>query len=346
MGREELNSAKPSAVRSGSSGARFTEIDVLKCVSILTVILIHSVRAPWDSTISSTEQWLGIVTRFAVPGFLFCSGFLYATTSRVPLGSVLRRLRRVLIPYLIASVGAQLWWLTHGVGRELGAALEEIALAGSFGPYYYVFLHFGLVLFSPLFALLPGAAVAGLTALLLVTQAFFESGTQLLMPFFWHVRNPLLWWGYFLLGWWIRLHYGPIRGWITQRRVPLMVGLAVAIVVFTGYATSGIGAPQTVSVRAATWIDIHAILAFVFVATCGRRVAPRPVRTIADATYAIYLFHLFFIYAVEDFMRPAENQLDLVFVATTWSAGLIGSLALIRLARTLLGERSRDIVGA
>lgn len=84
--------------------ARFTEIDFLKATGILAVLLIHSLRAPWDPRVSSTELWLGIVTRFAVPGFLFCSGFLYATEKPIHLRTILKRLRRVLVPYLICSI--------------------------------------------------------------------------------------------------------------------------------------------------------------------------------------------------------------------------------------------------
>ena len=96
--------------------ARFVEIDSLKAAGILTIILIHSLRAPWDSRTPSNELLLGIVTRFAVPAFLLSSGFLYATTTRIAGVTVLRRLRRVLVPYLICSIAAQLWWQATGQG--------------------------------------------------------------------------------------------------------------------------------------------------------------------------------------------------------------------------------------
>jgi peptidoglycan/LPS O-acetylase OafA/YrhL len=163
------------------------------------------------------------------------------------------------------------------------------------------------------------------------------------MPIFWHVRDPLLWWGYFLLGWLLRLHHATIRRWIVERRGLLVAGLAAAVVACTWVATAEV---RTVSVRTAMWLDIHAILAFLFVATCGRRRAPAPVRFLADATYAIYLLHLFFIYALQLFVRPVWNEFDPLVVGAYWSAGLLGSLAVITLARALLGARSRDVIGA
>ena len=110
------------------AAGRFSEIDHLKAIGILVVILIHSIRAPWDPRISQIEAWIGLATRFAVPGFLLCSGFLYATTARIPRTIVLRRLRRVLFPYLIVSLGAQLWWVGQGEGRDLRELAEGILL--------------------------------------------------------------------------------------------------------------------------------------------------------------------------------------------------------------------------
>ncbi len=329
----------------GSAGGptRFLEIDSLKAAGILTVILIHSLRAPWDPRISSIELWLGIVTRFAVPGFLFCSGFLYSTTKRIAVPTVLRRLRRVLIPYLICSIGAQIWWFATGQGHAFDAIVKEILLGSSFGPFYYVFVHFFLVLFAPLFSLLPSAALAGLTTLMIVSQGWLETRAGFLMPVFWHIRDPLLWWGYFLLGWMIRLHHDTIRRWIGSHRGLLMIATGLAVLISTWFASAEVGGEW---VRTAKWLNIHAILALIFVATCGRRSAPAPLAILADATFAIYLLHLFFVYAAERLVQPAVDEFDVLIVAGYWSAGLFGALGIVALARWLLGPRSRDIIGA
>ena len=74
-----------------SAAPRFVEIDALKVAGIVTVVLIHTIRAPWDPAVAPLELWIGHATRFGVPAFLFASGFLYATTSPVacaPLATV------------------------------------------------------------------------------------------------------------------------------------------------------------------------------------------------------------------------------------------------------------------
>jgi surface polysaccharide O-acyltransferase-like enzyme len=333
----------PKRKSAANGPTRFVEIDSLKAAGIIAVILIHSLRAPWDPRVSSTEVWLGIVTRFAVPGFLFCSGFLYATTKRIRTQMVLRRLRRVLVPYLICSVAAQIWWFATGQGHAFDAIVEEILLGSSFGPFYYVFVHFFLVLFAPLFALLPGSALAGLTALMLVGQGWLETRTGFLMPIFWHIRNPLLWWGYFLLGWMVRLHYDNVRRWIAPRRGLLITAMALAVLTCTWFASAEIGSEW---LSRAKWLNIHSTLALIFVATCGRRSAPAPLAILADATFAIYLLHLFFVYAAERLVQPTINEFDILVIAGYWSAGLFGALGVISLARRLLGPRSRDVIGA
>ena len=86
---------------------RYAEIDALKATAIATIILIHCVRPPWAPGIPPIEVWIGHITRFGVPAFLFASGFLYATTAPVSLGVTARRLRRILIPYAVVSLAAQ-----------------------------------------------------------------------------------------------------------------------------------------------------------------------------------------------------------------------------------------------
>jgi peptidoglycan/LPS O-acetylase OafA/YrhL len=176
-----------------------------------------------------------------------------------------------------------------------------------------------------------------------MSQAWLESSATLPFPFFWHLRSPLLWWGYFLLGWMIRLHYNDVRRWISARRGALMAILALAVVTCTLFANTE---NQSEWVRVAMWLDIHAILAFIFVGTCGQRNASGAVSTLSDASFAIYLLHLFFVYAAQRFVQPAANEFDVFVIAGYWSAGLLGSLGVIAVARLLLGRRSRDVIGA
>lgn len=322
---------------------RFLEIDALKAFGIVTVVLIHGLRPPWDPSLSALESWLGHVTRFAVPAFLLASGFLYATGDPVSPAITLRRLRRVAIPYLFVSAAAQGWWLWRGVESPTGRLCTDLLFGASFGPFYYVFVIFGLILVTPLLARLPARSLAPLAVALIAVQWAVDVTGLFGLGFFWHIRNPLLWWSYFLTGWLLRQHYDAVRRWISSRRVALVTGLLVAVALLT--AASGAGGPR-LAIRTAAWLNIYAILSLILALFCGRERASVPLRVLSEATYAIYLCHLFFVYGARLIFPLRSEQAGLLPIAVPWAAGLLGSLALIALLRAVLGERSRDVIGA
>jgi surface polysaccharide O-acyltransferase-like enzyme len=159
---------------------RFAEIDALKSIGIVTVVFIHSIRAPFDPMIPPLEIWLGHLTRFGVPAFLAASGFLYAGVTSDAKRATLQRLRRIGVPYLVLSAIAQLWWAIQGVPTETGSWVADLLLGGSMGPYYYVFIIAGLVVVTPLFARLPGIAMAALTLVLVAAQWYVDAASGML----------------------------------------------------------------------------------------------------------------------------------------------------------------------
>jgi surface polysaccharide O-acyltransferase-like enzyme len=322
---------------------RFAEIDALKSIGILTVVFIHCIRAPFDPTIPAIEIWLGHLTRFGVPAFLAASGFLYAAGVVDSKRATLRRLRRIGVPYLIVSGVAQLWWAVQGVPTETGSWVADLFLGGSMGPYYYVFIIAGLVVVTPLFARLPGNVMAALTLVLVAAQWFVDAASGLLLPFFWHLRNPLLWWGYFALGWMVRLHYDAILAWIAPRRGGLTLAFGSLVLVLS--AASGLPGPRLL-VRTAAWLDVYAICGLIFVATCGRERLPAVMRSLSDMTYPIYLLHMFFVLAASDLFPPRPGHATLLPIVVPWAAGVLGSVSLIAALQAALGKRSKDWIGA
>ena len=79
------------------------------------------------------------------------------------------------------------------------------------------------------------------------TQAFVggeyvDAASGLLLPFFWHLRNPLLWWAYFAVGWLVRTHYDAVRGWLVPRRGAAVLALASLVAALS--ALSGLEGPR------------------------------------------------------------------------------------------------------
>lgn len=328
-----------------AASQRRVEIDALKAAGIVTIVLIHAIRTPWDPEVSTLEIWIGHATRFGVPAFLCASGYLYATREPVPLATTAARLRRILVPYLLASLLAQLFHAARGEAPITGSIGLDLLIGASFGPYYYVFVIAILVAATPLFARLSPRALSIATGLLLAAQWTVDVAPLGALPLTWHIRSPLLWWAYFLIGWTVRLRAAPLSAWVGRRRLPLAAGLLLAFAALTAASALGGRAPLLL-VRSAAWLDVYVILAAIAVWARGVRGSPPWLRFLSDATYAVYLFHLFFLLPVHDRLPAPSHAAALVPIALPWLAGLLGSLLWVVAARALLGRGSRDWVGA
>ena len=320
---------------------RFSGIDAIKAAGIVTIVLIHALPPPWDASATPLERWLHQVTRFGVPGFLLASGFLYAGTPG-GLDLARRRLRRILVPYAIASVLAQLWHAAHGEASPTGSPWKDLLFASSFGPYYYVFVIVWLVALTPAIARLPRAALPALTGALFVAQWGVDAAGAWPQDFYWHLRNPLMWWGYFFAGWALRLERARVETWLAPRGAGAVAALAAAVALLCWAGSEASGLPRLVA-RSASWLDVYAILAFLG-AAARLATAPRWLRALSDATYAIYLFHLFFLYAAQETL--GANARGAASVLLPFAAGLAGSLALVAAGRRVLGAHARDWLGA
>jgi|GEM_PF-2654567 len=221
---------------------RLYPLDVLKAVSIITVVAIHAFL-PWgERNRPPFLLWLGLATIFAVPGLFFAAGFLAgrSRTDSVKLYWA-QRLRRILAPYLLAS--ALTLFLPHPLtGASWSSArdvLFALAFGSAWGPYYFVVVLVQLVLVTPLLWRLPTTLLAGLTIVFTATSfwyrvnPFFFTGSL-----FWALRHPFYWWGYYLLGMWMaRTEFG--RQFVSRGTANawLLIALPIASVLLTAKRT-------------------------------------------------------------------------------------------------------------
>jgi len=85
-------------------------------------------------------QSLAVLSRFAVPAFFFTSGFLQASSARLTVRSFCsKRLRRLLIPYLVAIVAAILFRaVVLQVPFDAAGIVRVFVIGDAWGIYYFV----------------------------------------------------------------------------------------------------------------------------------------------------------------------------------------------------------------
>jgi fucose 4-O-acetylase-like acetyltransferase len=322
-------------------GPRRLDVDLAKAIGIVAVVLIHSLRSSFWPWISSGEAWLALLLQFAVPAFFAASGVLAASAERIPPSVTRARLRRLLVPYLIASVAAQVFRASFS-GEPPGVArlLSDFLLATSFGPYYYVFHAVLFVLATPWLArLAPRTLTIVFGAALLaqwVVWLFPEIGPS-------GFHDPLHWFAFFLAGWWLRRNEALARAWLAERRGTVLglAGLGATLLSTHSLLESG---PRLAA--AFQWLFVACVLVLIFAAGLGRETRSRAIRFLSDASYTIYLFHLFFVLPAQRALPAPPRVFDPAAIAVPFVLGMLGSLGLVVAGRALLGARSRTWLGS
>jgi surface polysaccharide O-acyltransferase-like enzyme len=335
--------SRPAPVRAVAV-SRLLEVDLLKAVGILVVVLIHAARPQWSSHASAFEQWLGTVTRFAVPAFLFASGLLIARDPD-PVGRLGARLRRLLVPYVLATLVAEVYNAWVGYPWTPGSVLFDLAFGGAFGPYYYVFAVFQLSLLTPLLARAPRAVFWGIFAISLYWQAAAELGWVIWMPLYWYMRVALMWLPYFQLGWWLGEHRDAVLDLLDRHAAVILVGLSVlAVVPFVAAARIEF---NTYLGRAFAWAHVYVMVALLFAAGLRLVRLPAPLVHLSDSTYFVYLYHLPIVYSVVTLATHLHgDDFSAAWIAVVWAAGFAIPLAVLALAQRAFGARTRAILGA
>lgn len=326
-----------------SDGRRNDAIDFIKAAAIIAVVATHSginvfhpAATAWDRVLTATWTW------YQVPAFLLVSGFLYYSERPASLRDVTRRLSRVWIPYVLASLLMQALAPSHVGGPA--QALFQIATASARGPYYYIALFTGCTLMLwPLSRIGHKGSDVLLAALLTYAVALSAwPGLHVPASYFWMERNPLEGFrlGYFVVGWVAAQH----REWLALRLAQhrLLIGCVAGAGVVFWFASLGHTFNRDI-------IDLKLVLytlsvvALIVVVTHGRR-APRAVRFLSTVSLTIYLYHLAPLAATNLWVRPWPPLVRIVFQLVLG----IGSGCLLALAgrRVLGSKRARRLLGA
>jgi peptidoglycan/LPS O-acetylase OafA/YrhL len=311
---------------------RLPEAALMRSLAIVIVVWIHALPPEFEVTRIPFDRWLGDVTRFAVPTFVFVSGYLVARHA-LPAGWTRTRLERLVTPYLVASfvaIGLRSW--SDGF-PPIENPLMDLLLGATFGPYYFVFALVTLTLVTPpLLRLRGNAAMVALTGAVAAQVVVELVGG----PIFWRVRNPLLWLAFYLGGIVTWRHRERLGAWASAWPFALFAWALVAlalVVVPDGTPT------RDLLTLAATWL----MLATLWLAGRAATELPAAAWWIDGATYPIYLYHLPFVLVVAG---PFGSSVLSLGAVVGWAVGLIGAMSVILIGRHLLRGRSSLLLGA
>ena len=114
-----------------------SKIQILRAVAIMAVIVIHTYP------LGIWGVFIRPFVNFAVAMFIFLSGYL--TKTEIPDVKVFmaKRLKRVLIPYLI-------WSVIYLVPQKFDGFIVKLLTGSSCGIYYYIFVYIQFVILTPL----------------------------------------------------------------------------------------------------------------------------------------------------------------------------------------------------
>ena len=252
-----MSPVPPSVTGSPAAApGRNAYIDALRGWSIFGVVCVHFAGSfvTTDSHVWSPSFYLGLtlnqVFGFAVPLFIFLSGLLAGSSSKiVTLGDYYRgRLWRIGFPYLLASLASffllnhyATWQALPDYGARFTWLAQRLFFYGVEPTLYFIPLILQLYTLQPalkalprvLNRLVPGVTVErfvlGLALTLLVLHVTLgllcNRGT--LSYYVWGRPNVLFWMFYFFAG----LHFKTLAGFLSSRGLRWFGGLGLTIAV-------------------------------------------------------------------------------------------------------------------
>ncbi|MCF8211080.1 MAG: acyltransferase [Rhodoferax sp.] len=332
----------------------YPEIYWLKAIAIITVVLIHALthREIFPAP-GSLAEFLSQATRFAVPFFLFATGFLIDKTAASGRSLAAKAVWRIGLPYLTAStlilgLRSQVDWLDGRFEASWTAVVHALVFGEALGIYYYVFVLAYLWGLALLLRRLPRSAVYALAVFsLLLLADFIRLGISFpaVAPdkFLWVVvRHPAAHLPALLAGWLFSLHYRSMHAWLAQhtRKILLWCLPVDALLLSLNLHRHGFALQQLLE-----QMHIFAGLLIVLAVTAQPRPVPRLVRFLADASLALYLLHLPVVRGIQRLLATIDLP-EIARIGLVWTVSLAASCLLVLALQRALGRHSRRWFGA
>ena len=350
-----MTGVEENPVKTGTA-ERYLEIDLLRAVSIIAVVLIHAITHRELFTLEGATGFLNDLTRFAVPGFLFVSGFLFEKNLQVRNTDLGWKLfKRIIPPYLICSFG-MLWlrtqvdWLDGRITLNSYEVTKRIILGNSVGIYYFIFVLIYLYIFALIWRKWPRNLLWGLVILEVVavldfylmgmTFVFPENGRRFFLVLF---RHPIVHLLPFLVGWMFALYYKQIRAWLDHYalEIILFASLVDILMLITMRYFLSFSTHQLM-------LQVHIYAAIITILALGIRFMYTSswLQFFSQSSYALFLLHYPIVRGLQELCSRVWGIEFPMKMLISWIGGLLITAGIVWILQKMLGRNSRWIIGA
>lgn len=335
------------------SRKRYIEFDILRGLSVIGVVLIHITSTMMDNALEpryGVAVFINQLTRFAVPSFLFLSGFGLTISDKLKDGYLkfLRnRLSRILILYILWSI---FYYFYNNNGFDLLGFLSQLLLGNTSYHLYYVPLILIYYVFFPILKK-TGVSNTGLILTLIITlfnQIFIDLSDFALIK---DEINPLNWVFYFALGIWFSQNLDEKIKFLKGKSKIIFAGFLISLIgIFleTYYMIDEIGVYAAASsVRAS--VIVYAVLFILLIISINwdSFSLQQLLIMLSKHSYGIYLSHVFILNAFTNWFSGFSSPGTLIYLISSLifvlATSLILSIAIDQII-DWLGEKIKILI--
>lgn len=336
---------------------RKNELSVISVIFMLLVIFIHVVSECVDGYVTTSVQFAFIcslhrLASFVVQGFIFLSGvkLFLGYKDEFSYGKFyLSRVRRVVIPYLVAfSLFYVYFTATESIAPSLGYYTSEFLTGGLVGHFYFVAIICQFYLLMPLWRLLyrRGNAIVVIIislVLMILCKEYLPTVVRELFSYEMKYNSRIFTYYlfYFVLGIYVGKYYEKFVAFVRKRTALIVfaatvIGLVDCTLIYV--IRRGIYYPTW----AENWHVFYCISAILCVFTIIVRCAGykilygRFMKLIDSASYNVYLIHplfIFFIDSVSGRLGITSLTLRMIIKGAFTVASAIGICVIIEIIK-------------
>lgn len=353
--------------RDNTKAGFLPEIHRLRGVAILMIVAAHCYQCFSWATHPAAEALFKDTFDNSSLIFIFVTGFLFQHTEEQRFafgGYLVRKLRNVLVPFVIALTPAIAYALFRSRAEFAGGPLWESSLParalyfaiypGQTMDYALWFIPVIAIYYisAPLLRALDRRQVYWLLALLLPVSLLMHRPTYNEGH---NLSLALYFLSSFVLGMWFSRYWADAAAWLDRHIVALSILFAV---VFIGHlllsdhhGKSTTAAPfETQGTEGLIdWVYVQKLLMVMVLLAVLHSLRDRSAKLldfIAGASFTIFFYHLYFIYAVRWTMQFAPTEFRLDYFGALFALSIGAPCAIVYAARRLFPGWSRTLVGA